>query len=669
MRWTQYYLHTTREVPRDAEVVSHRLMARTGMLRRHAAGIYTYQPYGWRSLRKLMAIVRRELERAGSIELSMPAVQPAELWQESGRWQEYGKELLRISDRHERDFCFGPTHEEIITDLVRRDVRSYRQLPINLYQIQTKFRDEVRPRFGLMRGREFLMKDAYSFHTDEESLDRTYRDMHDAYCRIFEACGLDYIVVEADSGAIGGSSSHEFMVVAETGESAVVRCTASGYAANVEKAETRLEPPPALPTLDALEKVPTPGATSVAEVAELLDIEPSQVVKTLVYDTDKGLFAVAIRGDREVNEVKLANALNVLHLGLAGDAKVQAATGAPTGFAGPVGLDPERVTLIADESVRPLGSFVCGANEGDMHLRGVQWQRDAEPAAWHDVLLVTGGDPCPLSGEPLEMFRGIEVGHIFKLGKKYSESMSCTFADAEGQERPMEMGCYGLGIGRTVAAAIEQNHDDDGIIWPVPLAPFEALVLPLSSKDDEVRAAADEIYEALRKEGVDVLYDDRNERPGVKFNDADLIGVPVRVVIGAKSLAEGNVELSHRRDREKRLLPVAEVVGEAVRLLGRGDRQRRFDESREAAAGEGQGSAGHGAALRNFERSGACSRLAADRTCPSERWVWMRPPTAPLADPCPSPATAPPDSPGHSDTARPSTERLWRPPLPWPLSF
>ncbi len=569
MRWSQFYLFTTREVPSDAEVISHQLMVRAGMLRKHAAGIYTYQPYGWRSLRKLMQIVRRELEVAGSVELAMPAVQPAELWQESGRWEKYGKELLRIQDRHGRDFCFGPTHEEIITDMVRRDVSSYRQLPINLYQIQTKFRDEIRPRFGLMRGREFLMKDAYTFHATEESLDEAYQAIHDAYCRIFEACELDYIVVEADTGTIGGSSSHEFMVLAETGESAVVTCRSSGYAANVEKATTNLEAPAALPESAAPEAVETPGHKTVAAVSEFLGIEPAQLVKTLIYDTEKGLFAVAIRGDREVNEIKLGNLLDVQHLNLAGDEKVESLTGAAVGYAGPVGL-PEEVVLVADESVRPLASFACGANQTDTHLRGVQWGRDAEPAIWGDVLLVEEGDPCPLSGEPLELFRGIEVGHIFKLGTRYSEAMGCTFNDQEGQERPMTMGCYGLGIGRTIAAAIEQNHDEDGISWPLPLAPFQVLLSGLPRKDDAegVVETAERLYEEMQDAGIEVLYDDRPERPGVKFKDADLIGVPIRVVVGSKSLAEGMIELSLRSDRERQLVPVGEVLPVVQEHLG-----------------------------------------------------------------------------------------------------
>ena len=572
MRWSRYYIHTTREVPADAEVVSHQLMVRAGMIRKVAAGIYTYLPLGWRSIRKMMDIVRRELDTSGAVELSMPAVQPAELWQESGRWRVYGKELLRIRDRHERDFCFGPTHEEVITDTVRRDVKSYRQLPVNLYQIQTKFRDEIRPRFGLMRGREFLMKDAYSFHTDHASLDPTYEEMHAAYRRIFEACGLDYSVVEADTGAIGGSSSHEFMVVAETGESAVVRCPDCGYAANVEKAETRpLAPPAPAGEPGEMTEVATPGMSSVPDVARFLEFTPDRVVKTLLYETEEGTVAVAVRGDREVNEVKLKNLLGAEHLALAGEEKVRAATGCPPGFAGPVGLG-EGVRLVVDRSAAELAGFVCGANRADAHLTNVDWDRDvAAGRETADVLLVTGGDPCPRCEGTLELFRGIETGHIFKLGTKYSEAMGCTFTDDAGAEHPMVMGCYGLGIGRTVAAAIEQNHDAEGIVWPLPLAPFEVLLAALNPDDPEVREAAERLYDELREKlgprGGEVLFDDRDERPGVKFKDADLIGFPVRAVVGARSLAEGKVEVSTRRDRAKELVPVGEAAARVMEML------------------------------------------------------------------------------------------------------
>jgi len=565
MRWSQYYLFTTREVPNDAEVVSHQLMIRAGMIKKVAAGIYTYLPFGWRSLAKLSAIVRRELEAEGALELQMPAIQPAELWQESGRWQRYGKELLRIKDRHDREFAFGPTHEEVITDLVRRDVKSYRQLPFNLYQIQTKFRDEIRPRFGLMRGREFIMKDAYSFDVDAAGLDKAYEAMRRAYCAIFDACHLDYSAVEADTGTIGGSASHEFMVVAGSGESAVVRCPSCGYAANVEKAETRRDPAGEAHPPQELQEVATPGKKAVEDVARFLKMAAKRIVKTLIYETEKGLVAALIRGDREVNEVKLMNHLDVERLELAPEEKVREATGAPVGFAGPVGLSGIR--LVADESVRHLTNFACGANKEDAHLTGVNWGRDVELSEFADFLLVTGGDPCPRCDGKLELFRGIEVGHIFKLGDKYSKSLGCTYTDEVGAEHPMIMGCYGLGIGRTVAAAIEQNHDADGIIWPRPLAPFEVLLAALNADDAEVKRVTEELYGQLREKGVEVFYDDRDERPGVKFKDADLIGLPVRLVVGAKSLKDGQVEVSLRRDRAKHLVPVGDAVSKVLELL------------------------------------------------------------------------------------------------------
>ena len=444
-------------------------------------------------------------------------------------------------------------------------MKSYRQLPLNLYQIQTKFRDEIRPRFGLMRGREFLMKDAYSFHTSAESLDVTYQAMHHAYCRIFESCQLDYTPVEADTGTIGGSASHEFMVVADTGESAVVRCPSCGYGANVEKAETRLAEEEAVAEPQPLREIATPGQKSVEDVTRFLGVSPRQLVKTLIYETEKGLVAALIRGDRAINETKLLNHLDVLHLELAGEESVRAATRAPVGFAGPVGLQGLRI--VADETVRNLVNFVCGANQEDAHYAGVNWGRDVEVPEFSDLLLVTGGDPCPRCGAGLELFRGIEVGHIFKLGTKYSKALGCTFTDEDGEDRPMIMGCYGLGIGRTVAAAIEQNHDPDGILWPRPLAPFEVLLAALNPDDSEVKKTAEQLYGQLLEKGVEVLYDDRDERPGVKFKDADLIGLPVRLVVGAKSLAEGKVEVSLRRDREKHRVSVAEAVSKVLEML------------------------------------------------------------------------------------------------------
>ncbi len=567
MRWSQSYIFTAREAPKDAEVVSHRLMVRAGMIRKLAAGIYSYLPLGWRSMERMIAIVRREMNAAGAAELVMPAIQPAELWQESGRWQAYGVELLRMHDRHERDFCFGPTHEEVVTDIVRRDVKSYRQLPFNLYQIQVKFRDEIRPRFGLMRGREFMMKDAYSFDVDDAGLDVSYEAMRAAYCRVFEACGLDYTMVEADTGTIGGSASHEFMVVADTGESAVVRCPECGYAANVEKAEVGDIGSPEPADAEELKKVDTPDQTTVEEVAAFLGVEPSRVVKTLLYQADDGPVAALVRGDREINEVKLGNLVGATELRLAREDEVAELSGAPVGFAGPVGL-PAGVRLVADHTVRQLTNFVCGANAADAHYTGGNWERDVpDLAEWHDLLLARENDPCPRCDGSLELYRGIEVGHIFRLGTKYSAAMSCTYTDEAGELQPMVMGCYGLGIGRTVAAAIEQNHDEDGIIWPLPLAPHEVVLLSLDPSDPEVARVADTLYDQLREKNVDVLYDDRDGRPGVKFKDADLIGFPVRVVVGKRSLAEDKVEISTRRERDKMFVPSATAVEKTLELL------------------------------------------------------------------------------------------------------
>lgn len=571
MRWTRTFIHTLRHDPSDAEVVSHRLMVRAGLIARAAAGIYSSLPLGLRAIAKLEKIVREEMERAGSVELVMPAVQPAELWQESGRWGRYGAELLRVKDRHDRDFCIGPTHEEVVTDLVRRAVTSWRQLPVSLFQIQTKFRDEVRPRFGLMRGREFLMKDAYSFHADWADLDLTYRAMESAYRAVFERCGLRFTQVEADTGNIGGSESHEFMVLADTGEDALLSCPSCGYGANVEKASSgQLPPPPGWPLepADRPRAVATPGMRSVEEVASFLGLATSHLVKTLLFETEAGPVAVLIRGDLEVNEVKLANALDCRELALAEPGRILALTGGPQGFSGPVGL--EGLRLLADPTVMSLEVAATGANREDTHLVGVVPGRDFAPSSVVDLRLARAGDPCPGCGGSLEQRRGIEVGHIFKLGTKYSEAMACVYQDAEGAERPMVMGCYGLGIGRTVAAAIEQSHDERGIVWPLPLAPYEIVLAVLNVDRPEVVEAADALYAELVAAGLDVLYDDRRERPGVKFNDMDLIGFPVRVVVGARGLERGEVELSLRSDGVKHQLPrdgaVAEV-GRAVEAL------------------------------------------------------------------------------------------------------
>ncbi|HYM61751.1 MAG TPA: proline--tRNA ligase [Thermoanaerobaculia bacterium] len=559
MRWSQYFLFTLREVPADADVVSQKLMMRAGMIRKVAAGIYTYLPLGLRSIQKLEVIVREEMNRAGAIELLMPAIQPAELWIESGRWKKYGKELLRIKDRHDRDFAFGPTHEEVITDAVRDTVSSYRQLPINLYQIQTKFRDEVRPRFGLMRGREFVMKDAYSFHVSRESLDQVYEKMREAYTRIFHRCSLDHVPVEADTGAIGGSASHEFMVLAQSGEDAVVSCPSCRYGANVEKATSKFfddEPEPAF-TPGAMTELHTPGTQTIDDVGRFLGKPTSELVKTLVFDTENGSAMVLVRGDREGNEIKIKNHLGVLGLEMMPDAKFQQATGGPVGYCGPVGTKCARV--LADVSLKGRRAWIVGGNKVDTHTANAVPGRDFPEPEWGDFTTTVAGDPCPRCGTALEIFRGIEVGHIFKLGTKYSESMHCDFLDESGGRQPMIMGCYGLGITRTVAAAIEQSHDDDGIVWPMPIAPFEVVVTAIG-REESVQTAASDVYERLRAAGIDVLLDDRDERPGVKFKDADLIGFPLRIAVGAKSLANGQVEWSWRKDRTKQLGAPDEVV-------------------------------------------------------------------------------------------------------------
>lgn len=568
MRWSRNYIHTLRQDPADAEVVSHRLLVRAGFIAKVAAGIYSYLPLAARSLSKLSTIIREEMTAAGSAELVMPAVQPAELWQDSGRWAEYGPELLRITDRHGRDFCFGPTHEEVITDIVRGTVTSYKQLPVNMFQIQTKFRDEIRPRFGLMRGREFLMKDAYTFHANDADLDVAYRAMERAYRRVFSRCGLRFTQVEADTGNIGGSESHEFMVLADTGEDAILSCPECHYGANVEKAETgAIAPAPAWPltTPSAPEAVNTPEQRSVEEVAEFLEISPAHLIKTLIFETETEFVAVLIRGDLEVNEVKLRNALGCIHLQLASEDKIREVTGGPQGYSGPVGL--AGIRILADPSVMELGVAATGANTGDTHLVGVVPGRDFEADLVTDVRLARAGDRCPRCDGSLIEKRGIEVGHVFKLGTKYSKAMGCTFLDADGNEQPMIMGCYGLGVSRTMAAAVEQNHDDKGIIWPLPIAPFEVVLVVLNADKPEVVEAADGLYRRLADAGIDVLFDDRPERPGVKFNDMDLIGFPVRVVVGKRGLDAGEIELSLRRDGERRSTPIAELVPAVQTLL------------------------------------------------------------------------------------------------------
>jgi prolyl-tRNA synthetase len=560
MFYSQMYIPTLKEKPAEAEVVSHQLMLRAGFIRKLASGIYSFLPLGVRSLRKMEAIIREAMNQAGALEVLLPALQPAELWQESGRWEKYGKELLRFQDRHNHYYCLGPTHEEVITDLVRNEIRSYRQLPINLYQIQTKFRDEIRPRFGLMRGREFGMKDGYSFDRDEEGAGRAYQKMFKAYQRIFERCGLLFKAVEADSGTIGGSYSHEFMVLAESGEDAIIACTACSYAANVEKAESvDLYKPDPNEGIQTREKRSTPNRKTVEEVTVFLSIPAQRLIKTMIYQTENGPVAVLVRGDQEVNETKLANVLDCQELNLADAPTVERLTGAPLGFAGAVGLS---LPLWADETLKRLTNFVMGGNEADTHWINLNWETDLPKPNFADLRQAQTGESCPKCEAPLKVFRGIEVGHVFKLGDKYSRAMRATYLDEQGQEQFMIMGCYGIGVGRTMAAAIEQNHDQDGIIWPMALAPFHVLITPIEwEAGSETHAVATAIYEDLQTGGIEVLLDDRPERPGVKFKDADLIGIPLRITIGPKGLAEGLVEVRRRRTKEVQKVPKGEVVG------------------------------------------------------------------------------------------------------------
>ena len=569
MRWSTTFIPTLKEDPADAEVASHKLLVRAGMIRQISRGIYDYLPLALRAIRKIETIVREEMDRAGAQELLLPIAAPAELWQESGRWEIYGKELIRFKDRHERDFCLGPTHEEIITDLVRKAVRSYRELPLNLYQIQTKFRDEPRPRFGLMRGREFIMKDSYSFHVDMEDCRREYQKMFETYKRIFARCGLRFRPVEADTGAIGGTLSHEFQVLAESGEDAIVSCNRCDYAANIQKAQVKTRRPsardlkrPAPP----LKKVATPGKRSVAEVSAFLSLSPERFVKTLVYKVDGSeLVAVLARGDHEINECKLKAALNCQEAALADETEVERATHVAPGYLGPIGL---KLRTIADHAIQAMRGAVTGANEANAHFVEVDQERDFTPSAFADLRMAAAGDPCPRCDEGLlESYRGIEVGQVFYLGKKYSEALGATYLDAEGRERPIEMGCYGIGITRLLAAAVEQNHDENGIIWPFAIAPFQVLLLPISYKEPAVREVTEGLYRELIGRGVEVILDDRDERPGVKFKDADLIGIPLRVTVGAKGLERGCVEARWRGDGRSEDIPVAgaaERIGSIV---------------------------------------------------------------------------------------------------------
>ncbi len=570
MRTSQFPLQTVKETPADAEVVSHRLMLRAGLIRKLAAGLYTWLPLGLRVLRKVEQIVREEMNRAGALEVLMPAVQPAELWQESGRWEKYGPELLRLTDRHAREFCFGPTHEEIITDLARNELRSYKQLPVNFYQIQTKFRDEIRPRFGVMRAREFLMKDAYSFHLDDSSLQQTYDLMYETYSRIFRRCGLDFRAVQADTGSIGGQASHEFHVLADSGEDAIAFSTQSDYAANLELAEA-LAPAGGRPAPGAeMARVATPNQHSIEEVSAFLGIEPGRCLKTLiVHGAEEGsVVALVLRGDHELNKIKAEKLAAVAEpLTLATDAEIRAAVGCSAGSIGPVGLT---IPLIADRSAVHEADFVCGANADGAHLTGVNWGRDLPEPEVADLRNVREGDPSPDGKGTLTIARGIEVGHIFQLGRKYSEALNATVLDETGRAVVMTMGCYGIGVSRVVAAAIEQNHDEAGIRWPAAIAPFEVALLPMKlAKSQRIREAIERLYAEMTEAGIEVLLDDRDVRPGFMFADMELIGIPHRVVLGERGLDDGVVEYRGRGDSENRMIGIEQIVPFLREQLGK----------------------------------------------------------------------------------------------------
>ena len=561
MRTSNFLIATQKETPADAEVISHQLMLRAGLIRKLASGLYTWLPLGLRVLRKVEAIVREEMDKSGAQELSMPVMQPAELWQESGRWEQYGPELLRIRDRHERDFCLGPTHEEVITDLVRNEIKSYKQLPINLYQIQTKVRDEIRPRFGIMRSREFLMKDAYSFHASQASLEETYQVMHQTYSNIFTRLALEFRPVIADTGSIGGSASHEFHVLANSGEDDIAFSDTGSYAANVEMAEA-VAPAHERPAPGAeCKEVATPGVKSIEELAKFLAIAPAGAVKTLLVaaETEGELVALVLRGDHQLNPIKAEKLPGIASpLRMASEEEVRAACGAGFGSLGPVGL---KLPLVVDRSAACLADFSCGANRDGFHLTGANWERDCPLGRVEDLRKVEEGDPSPDGNGTLQIKRGIEVGHIFQLGTKYSEAMSARVLDETGRNVTMIMGCYGIGVSRIVAAAIEQNHDDSGIIWPASMAPFQLAIIPLNMhKSPEVAVCAEELYRTLTDAGVDVLLDDRNERPGVKFADMELIGIPHRIVVGDRALAENNLEYKGRRDAESQLVARGEIL-------------------------------------------------------------------------------------------------------------
>jgi prolyl-tRNA synthetase len=562
VRYSQYFIPTLREVPAEAEIASHKLMLRAGMIRKSSAGIYSFLPLAHRVLKKIIRIVEEEMERAGGIQVLLPMVQPAEIWKETGRWDVYGEEMFRLKDRHHRDFCLGPTHEEMITTLVRNEVRSYRDLPLRLYQIQNKYRDEIRPRFGVMRAREFIMKDLYSFDRDQEGLNSSYQAMFEAYNRIFTRCGLQFRAVEADSGAIGGDVSHEFMVLADSGEAVILYCEECSYAANNEKASAALTSKDQESPLP-VEKVHTPGKATVPEVTAFLSLPSAKLIKTLFYQVEEEIIAVLVRGDDEINDIKLGNLINKPYR-LAPPEEIADRLGLPVGYVGPLGLKEKGVKVWADFRIKNMINAVCGANIRDYHLCNVNLERDFSVDDFFDLRLAKAGDECPHCHHPLAETRGVEVGHIFKLGTKYSTALQANFHDEDGKDRPLIMGCYGIGVSRIVAAAIEQNNDQDGIKWPVPIAPFQVIILPIST--DQL-PQAESIYKELSAAGVDVLLDDRNERAGVKFKDADLIGIPIRVTIGAKSLAKGEVEVRLRMNNQDLHWPLSEITSKVLAYI------------------------------------------------------------------------------------------------------
>ena len=559
MRTSQFFISTLKEAPSEAELVSHKLMIRAGLIRKLGSGLYTWMPLGLRVLRKVENIVREEMNRAGAVELLMPAIQPAELWQESGRWEQFGPQMLKIRDRHERDFCFGPTHEEVITDIARREIRSYRQLPLNFYQIQTKFRDEIRPRFGVMRAREFVMKDAYSFHTGVPDLEREYRNMYDTYARIFSRLGLKFRAVAADTGAIGGTGSHEFHVLADSGEDAIAYAPASDYAANVELAEAVAPPTPRGPATQKLQKIPTPGRTTCEDVTAMLGLPLAKSVKALALMHDEQMFMLLIRGDHQLNEAKVAKLPGLNPFRFATEEEIEARLGCRPGYIGPVGV-PKEIPVIADRSAAAINDFVCGANEAGYHLTGANFGRDLAEPQVADIRNAVAGDPSPDGKGQLEICRGIEVGHIFQLGSKYSRAMSAAFLDESGKSQALEMGCYGIGVSRIVAAAIEQGYDEHGIIWPLPMAPFRLAIAPIGyRKNTEVRNVADRLHDESQSAGIDVLMDDRDERPGVMFADLELIGIPHRITVGERGLKDGKIEYQQRTDSAARTIELQSV--------------------------------------------------------------------------------------------------------------